>query len=160
LEDFVEGEEALHVPGWGGHRRRVLIADATMLMRLVNWRRTSGKSRGPMFLGPRGGPLRYQTMATHWKKYQAAAGVSVPLGDLRLGHATELLDAGVPEWVVRDRLGQQSGPLPRRPREPAQADEMLRTWRAAKEGRASGVTTPLHPDEDEQRESADGSATA
>jgi integrase len=160
LEDFFEGEEALYVPGWGGRRRRVLIADATMLMRLVNRRRTSGRSLGPMFLGPRGGPLRYQTMATRWKEYEAAAGVSVALGDLRLGHAIELLDAGVPEWVVRDRLGQHSGPLPRRSRGPAQADEMLRAWRAAKDGAASGGAASPDQDQDERRESVDGSATA
>jgi integrase/recombinase XerC/integrase/recombinase XerD len=158
LEDFDEVEEAIDVPGWGGQRRRVLIADATMLMRLVNWRRTSGRSQGPMFLAPRGGPLRYQTMVARWNEYEAAAGVSVPLGDLRLAHAMELLDAGVPEWVVRDRLGQHSGPLPRPSGGPAQADEMMRTWRATKDNAVAGKA----PDRDhaEPRRSTDGSATA
>jgi integrase len=148
LEDFDDGEEALYVPGWGGRRRRVLVADATMLMRLVNWHRTSERGRGLMFLGARGGPLRYQTMATRWKAYETAAGVSVPLGALRLGHALELLDAGVPEWAVRDRLGQQSGPLPRHSRGPAQADEVLRSWRAAKDDPPSRGPAPADGDSD------------
>jgi len=101
-------------------------------------------------------------MAARWKNYEAAAGVSVPLGDLRLGHALELLDAGLPEWVVRDRLGQHSGPLLRRSAEPAQADEMVRAWRAAKDTALSSGTAPTPPDgdKDEPLGSADGSATA
>jgi hypothetical protein len=72
-------------------------------------------------------PLRYQSVAERWARYQASAGVTVRLGDLRRFHAAELLAGGVPEWVVRQRLGQLSGPLP----VPAgtDADDAIRAWR-------------------------------
>jgi hypothetical protein len=71
---------------------------------------------------------RYQSMAGRWARYTAAVGVRVRLGDLRRFHAAELIAGGVPEWVVRERLGQPRGPLPV-PRQ-ASADEEIRRWRA------------------------------
>ena len=128
VEDFDEPAQCLHVPGWGGTRRRVLVDDAEILMRLVNWIRVTGQQQGPMFHAPgRSVPLRYQSVAERWARYQASAGVTVRLGDLRRFHAAALLAGGVPEWVVRQRLGQLSGPLP----VPVGtgADDAIRAWR-------------------------------
>ena len=73
-------------------------------------------------------PLRYQSIAERWARYQAAAGVKVRLGDLRRSHAAQLLTGGVPEWVVRQRLGQMHGPLP--VPAGADADDAIRSWQA------------------------------
>ena len=58
FEDFDEAQAALTVPGWGGRRRRVLVDDPVILMRLVNWRRASEKAGGPMFPGQADGPAQ------------------------------------------------------------------------------------------------------
>lgn len=139
--DFDEATGTLHVAGWGGTRRRVLVDDAQILMRLVNWKRTLGRVDGPMFCAPgRATPLRYQSMAERWARYETAAGVTVHLGDLRRVHAADLLAGGVPEWVVRHRLGQQNGPLTGSAAGEQSAgsatgeqaeDEAIRAWRTA-----------------------------
>jgi integrase/recombinase XerD len=129
VEDFHERDEYLHVPGWGGNRRRVLVDDPQVLMRLVNWNRSAGPPAEPMFHAPgRTNGLRYQSIAERWAHYQALAGVKVRLGDLRRFHAAEMLAGGVPEWVVRDRLGLQYGPLPIGDR--WGGDDAIRAWRA------------------------------
>jgi integrase/recombinase XerD len=43
-----------------------------------------------------------------WKKYCAAAGVTIGIHQLRHAHATELIDSGVSIEVVRRRLGHAS----------------------------------------------------
>ena len=132
IEDFDEQAETLNVPGRGGVRRQVLVDDSQLLLRLVNWRLTTGRTSGPLFCAPgRTSPLRYQSMAARWARYCSAAGVSMRLGDLRRAHAAELLAGGVPEWVVRDRLGQHSGPLTPVATERGGADEAIRAWHAS-----------------------------
>ena len=132
FEDFDEAQAALTVPGWGGRRRRVLVDDPVILMRLVNWRRASEKAGGPMFPGPKGtAPLSYTAAAKRWRRYESAAGVCVALGEVRLTHAAQLLEGGVPEGVVRARLGQQTGTLPGLGLSERQADDAVRAWRAA-----------------------------
>jgi len=130
--DFDEAGGTLELAGWGGVRRRVLVDDPQILMRLVNWKRTLGRQDGPLFCAPgRTTPLRYQSMAGRWARYEAAAGVTVRLSDLRRAHAADLLAGGVPEWAVRNRLGQQNGPLTGPTLAGQSADDAVRAWRAA-----------------------------
>ena len=150
FEDFDEAQAALTVPGWGGRRRRVLVDDPVILMRLANWRRVSGKESGLMFPGPKGtAPLSYTAAAKRWRRYESAAGVSVALGDLRLTHAAQLLGAGVPERAVRARLGQQTGPLPGLDLSEQQADDFVRAWRAAAVGPDEERSSMHRPEVDE-----------
>ncbi len=149
FEDFDEAQAALTVPGWGGRRRRVLVDDPVILMRLVNWRRASGKESGPMFPGPKAtAPLSYTAAAKRWRRYESASGVSVALGDVRLTHAAQLLEGGVPERAVRARLGQQTGPLPGLDLSQRQADDAVRAWRAA-QGQAEKRSSTRQPEADE-----------
>ncbi len=147
VDDFDEAGGTLNVAGWGGLRRRVLVDDPQILMRLANWKRALGRGHGPLFCAPgRTTPLRYQSMTERWVRYQAAVGVTVRLGDLRRAHAADLLAGGVPEWVVRNRLGQQNGPLTGPTTGEHSEDEAVRSWRAASdapaaaEQKASGST--------------------
>lgn len=131
VEDFDEAAESLEVGGWGGVRRRVLIDDPQVLMRLVNWRRRSGRTSGPMFCAPRRWvALRYQTLSQRWARYASTGGVTVRLGDLRRFHARALLEGGVPEWAVRARLGQRTGPLPGQMPGAGDPGDEIRAWRA------------------------------
>jgi integrase len=133
VEDFDEPGECLHVPGRGGIRRRVLVDDSQLLLRLIHWRQRLGRDEGPLFTAAgRATPLRYQSVLARWERYTAAAGVTVRLGDLRRTHAAELLAGGVPERVVRQRLGQHTGPLtgPATGTDTADGDEAIRAWRA------------------------------
>lgn len=126
---FDEASGHLAVTGWGGRRRLVLVDDTEVCLRLVHWIRATDPGHGPLFLSPHGNsPLRYQSMAGRWARYTATAGVRVRLGGLRLFHAAELLAGGVPEWAVRERIGQPRGPLPAS--RGASADEEIRRWRA------------------------------
>jgi integrase len=149
-EDFDESAQCLHVPGWGGARRRVLVDDRPLLMRLVNLVRTSGATTGPLFTAAgRDTPLRYQSVQARWARYCTTAGVVVHLADLRRLHAEELLAGGVPESVVRDRLGQRTGPLTAAapPPSPEAGDEAIRAWHArttaAARARGAGGTTGI-----------------
>lgn len=128
-EDFDASTGHLAVRGWGGRSRRVLVDDPELALRLTHWLRATGWSTGPLFCGPgRSTPLRYQSLRERWERYTTRAGVELALGGLRLHHAAQLLAGGVPEWVVRDRLGQPTGPLPTPPA--ASADDAIRAWRA------------------------------
>ncbi|HEY1569928.1 MAG TPA: tyrosine-type recombinase/integrase [Pseudonocardiaceae bacterium] len=112
-EDVDTEAATLDVTGWGGRRRQVLIDDRTLNIRLHNWLWSTGIESGPLFRSPTGeGALRYQSVAQRWARYTTAAGVTLSLGDLRRAHSAELLAGGVPEWVVRDRIGQSTGDLP------------------------------------------------
>ncbi|UJP08764.1 site-specific integrase [Microbacterium sp. KUDC0406] len=112
VEDFDETSASLSVPGWGGHRRRVLVDDRQILLRLSNYIRYTANPAGPLFTARgRDTPLRYQSVQHRWGQYCAEAGVVLQLSELRQAHAAELLAGGVPEHVVRERLGQRSGAL-------------------------------------------------
>jgi integrase len=129
--DFDDATGHLDVPGWGGLRRRVLVDDPVLRMRLVNRLRGTGHSERPLFTAPgRETPLRYQSVVQCWERYCAAAGVRVRLGDLRRLHASELLAGGVPEWAVRQRLGQRSGLLAGPPSGQGACDDVIRAWQA------------------------------
>ncbi|MHA7986414.1 tyrosine-type recombinase/integrase [Rathayibacter sp. CAU 1779] len=133
IEDFDETAGCLNVPGWGGVRRRVLVDDRPVLLRLRNSIRARGSREGALFTATgRDTPLRYQSVQARWARYCAAAGVSVHLADLRRLHAQELLAGGVPETVVRQRLGQRTGPLVGGATPPSAevVDEALRVWHA------------------------------
>ncbi|QDZ15362.1 tyrosine-type recombinase/integrase [Humibacter ginsenosidimutans] len=133
IEDYDEAGRCLQVPGWGGVRRRVLVDDRQVLLRMSNLIRVSGRTSGALFTAPgREVPLRYQSVLARWNRYCAAAGVTVRLSDLRRLHAVELLAGGVPEAIVRDRLGQQSGSLTGGPAGPStqESDEALCAWHA------------------------------
>ncbi len=133
VEDVDTDEGVLDVPGWGGRRRRVLIDDNELLTRIRNWRQVTGWTSGPLFRSPSGrGSLRYQSVAERWSRYAAQAGVQLTLGDLRRAHSADLLAGGVPEWVVRDRLGQRTGELPGAGGSPDSADAAVRAWRTAR----------------------------
>ncbi len=126
---FDEASGHLEVNGWGGSRRRVLVDETEVRLRLTHWIRATDPGNGPLFRGRgRTSPLRYQSIAERWTRYTAAVGVRVRLGDLRRFHAAQLIAGGVPEWAVRERLGQPRGPLP--VSRQATADEEIRRWRA------------------------------
>lgn len=132
-EDFDASTGHLAVRGWGGRSRRVLIDDPELQLRLAHWVRASGRSTGLLFCAPgRSIPLRYQSLRERWERYTTRAGVELGLSELRLHHGAQLLAGGVPEWVVRDRLGQPTGPLPTLPA--ASADEAIRAWRQQQAG--------------------------
>ena len=142
VADVDTDEGILDVPGWGGRRRRVLIDDNELLTRIRNWLRVTGGTSGPLFRSPSGrGPLRYQSVAERWSRYTARAGVQLTLGDLRRAHSADLLAGGVPEWVVRDRLGQRTGELPGAGGSPDSADAAVRAWRTARTAATAHATT-------------------
>jgi integrase/recombinase XerD len=142
VTDVDTDEGILDVPGWGGRRRRVLIDDNELLTRIRNWLRVTGWTSGPLFRSPSGrGALRYQSVAERWSRYTAQAGVQLTLGDLRRAHSADLLAGGVPEWVVRDRLGQRTGELPGAGGPPDSADAAVRAWRTARATATAHATT-------------------
>lgn len=106
IEDIADDARHLDVPGRGGRRRRVLVDDLQVQLRLENWRLSSGRRSGALFPGNRGREhVSYQAMAKIWGRYAAAAGVPLQLTDLRRAHYDELVAAGLPLWVVGERLG-------------------------------------------------------
>lgn len=71
IEDFHERDGSLNVPGWGGVRRRVLVDDPDVLMRLVNWPLATGRMSGPLFIASgQTTPLRYQSAAKRCSRRQ------------------------------------------------------------------------------------------
>lgn len=127
IEDFDPVGGRLRVTGRGGVTRDVLIDDSELRLRLIHWIRATGRSSGPMFRGRGpGSSLRYESVRERWQRYATASGTQVSLSDLRTAHAARLLAGGVPEWVVRQRLGQPTGALPI----PTQidADEAILAW--------------------------------
>jgi integrase/recombinase XerD len=134
IEDVDTERELLTVRGWGGRIRSIVIDDSEVLLRLRNGLRVIADRTGPVFPSPAGsGTLRYQSMAERWAGYAARAGVSVTPGDLRRAHCAELLAGGVPEWVVRQRLGQATGDLPGTGGTAASAEAAIREWRHSRE---------------------------
>jgi integrase len=127
--DVDTDREVLTVTGWGGRVRQVVIDDREVLQRLRNLPGGTGAGSELLFPSPSGrGPLRYQSMAERWSCYAAGAGVSVTPGDLRRAHAAEMLAGGVSEWVIRDRLGQATGPLPGTGGTATEAEAAVRAW--------------------------------
>ena len=134
IEDFDPAASRLHVVGWGGAARDVLIDDPELRLRLTHWIRATGRTSGPLLCAAnRATPLRYQSLLARWQRYADVSGTRLRPGDLRSAHAAQLLAGGVPEWVVRERLGQSTGPLPMAPL--TRADDEIRAWRER-------VTTP------------------
>lgn len=128
IEDFNPAAGRLRVVGWGGATRDVLIDDPELRLRLPHWIRAAGRTTGPLFCAAkRTTPLRYQSLLARWQRYADVSGTRLRLGDLRTAHAAQLLAGGVPEWAVRERLGQPTGPLPMPP--PTRADDEIRAWR-------------------------------
>lgn len=128
IEDFDPAAGRVQVIGWGGVAREVLIDDPELRLRLTHWIRGTGRMSGPLFCAAhRTTPLRYQSLLARWQRYAEVSGARLRLGDLRTAHAAQLLAGGVPEWVVRERLGQPRGPLPMPP--PTRADDEIHAWR-------------------------------
>lgn len=112
VEDFEEASASLFVTGWGGRRRRVFVDNPDLLLRLTNYVRFSALPSGPLFTARgRETPLRYQSIQHRWAQYCATAGVDVQLTDLRRAHVADLVAGGVPEAVIRERIGQSTGAL-------------------------------------------------
>jgi integrase len=144
IEDVDLDREVLTINGWGGRSRRVVIDDNEVLQRLRNCRRGAATGLGPLFPSPSGrGALRYQSMAERWAVFAADAGVRVTPGDLRRAHCAELLAGGVPEWVVRDQLGQATGPLPGAGGTAAAAEAVIRGWQ--RDRTLPGAGSPADP---------------
>lgn len=130
IEDFDPVEGRLCVTGRGGVTRDVLVDDSELRLRLIHWIRATGRSSGPLFSGRGpGSSLRYESVRERWQRYATASGTHVSLSALRAAYAARLLAGGVPEWAVRDRLGQPTGALPI----PNQidADEAILAWQRA-----------------------------
>lgn len=128
VEDFDPVRARLRVTGRGGVARDVLIDDPELRLRLIHWIRAMGRTSGPLFTARgRVSALRYESVRERWERYATASGTHLRLTDLRTAHAARLLAGGVPEWVVRERLGQPTGALPG----PSQtdADEAILAWR-------------------------------
>ncbi|WP_229779074.1 tyrosine-type recombinase/integrase [Microbacterium maritypicum] len=142
VEDFEEASASLFVTGWGGKRRRVLVDARDVLLRLSNYVRVSVSHSGPMFTASgRETPLRYQSVQHRWKQYCATAGVDVKLADLRRAHVAELVAGGVPEAVIRERIGQRTGPLDYAAVSfsTADSDAQIREWRKRRDTQATGM---------------------
>lgn len=132
--DLTLDDEHVRVIGKGGRRRTVLLDDPVLVRELKRYLKTTGYRHGPLFRAAKnniGGPLRYQSAVEKWRKYCALAGVSYTLHQLRHGHATELINAGVSLPTIRKRLGHkniQSTMLYAQVSDET-ADRELRAWR-------------------------------
>ena len=104
-------DEHARVHGKGGTFRTVLLDDRGYVALLKLYLARSGYTSGPLFrasINGSGGPLSYDAAHSRWKKYCAAAGVTIGIHQLRHAHATELINSGVSIEVVRRRLGHAS----------------------------------------------------
>ena len=104
-------DEHARVHGKGGTVRTVLLDDRGYVALLKLYLARSGYTSGPLFrasVNGSGGPLSYDAAHHRWKKYCAAAGVTIGIHQLRHAHATELINSGVSIEVVRRRLGHAS----------------------------------------------------
>lgn len=103
-------DEHLVVTAKGGRQRTILLDDPAFLVLLRRYLRATGYTRGPLFRAEKnhiGGPLRYSSAEELWRKYCTAASEKIGLHQLRHGHATELINGGVPVETVRKRLGHK-----------------------------------------------------
>jgi integrase/recombinase XerC/integrase/recombinase XerD len=104
-------DEHLRVHGQGGSVRTVLLDDRGYVALLKLYLTRSGYTAGPLFrasINGRGGPLSYDAAHHRWQRYCAAASVEIDIHQLRHGHATELINAGVSIEAVRRRIGHAS----------------------------------------------------
>jgi integrase/recombinase XerD len=132
--DLSADDEHLTVRGKGARQRTVLLDDPAFLMLLRRYLRHTGYTRGPVFRAAKnniGGPLRYASAEQLWRKYCAAASERIGLHQLRHGHATELINGGVPVETVRKRLGHKkiSSTLLYAEKSNRAADNEIRAWR-------------------------------
>lgn len=91
-------DEHARVHGKGGTVRTVLLDDRGYVALLKLYLVRSGYTSGPLFrasVNGSGGPLSYDAAHNRWKKYCAAAGVTIGIHQLRHAHATELKVSGV-----------------------------------------------------------------
>ncbi len=145
VQDFEEASASLYVTGWGGKRRRVLVDNRDVLLRLTNHLRFLAVSSGPLFTASgRDTPLRYQSVQHRWAQYCATAGVDVHLTDLRRAHVADLVAGGVPEAVIRDRIGQSTGSLHSDfvSFSSEDSDAQIREWHKRRNGQVTGEHTP------------------
>lgn len=141
--DLTIDDEHLTVTAKGGRRRTILLDDPALLALLRRYLRRAGYTRGPLFRAAKnniGGPLRYASAEQLWRKYAAAVEEQISLHQLRHGHATELINAGVPVETVRKRLGHKklSSTLLYADKSDRVADDEIRAWRR----RRSNVALP------------------
>lgn len=144
VEDFEEASASLFVTGWGGRRRRVLVDNPDLLLRLTNYVRFSALPSGPLFTARgRETPLRYQSIQHRWAQYCATAGVDVQLTDLRRAHVADLVAGGVPEPVIRERIGQSTGTLTGAfgSFSLEDSDAQIRAWHARRDAQSSAKPT-------------------
>lgn len=144
VEDFEEASASLFVTGWGGKRRRVLVDNRDVLLRLANYVRFSALPSGPLFTASgRETPLRYQSIQHRWAQYCATAGVDVQLTDLRRAHVADLVTGGVSEAVIRERIGQSTGALDAAygSFSGEDSDAQIREWHKRREAQAAGKRT-------------------
>lgn len=149
VADFEEASASLTVTGWGGRRRRVLVDDRQVLLRLTNYVRSTAPQSGPLFSASgRETPLRYQSVQQRWAQYCSAAGVDVQLSELRRAHVADLVAGGVPELVIRERIGQAAGPLDRTPGSLSseKSDAEIRAWQERRVARSTGARAPNAPE--------------
>ncbi|MCA2226339.1 tyrosine-type recombinase/integrase [Nonomuraea aurantiaca] len=127
-------DEHLTVTAKGGRQRTILLDDPALLALLRRYLRDTRYTRGPLFRAEKnniGGPPRYSSAEELWRKYRTAAGEKIELHQLRHGHATELINGGVPVETVRKRLGHKkiSSTLLYAEKTDRAADDEIRTWR-------------------------------
>lgn len=132
LDDIDDDARHLEVPGRGGRRRAVLVDDRSVHLRLVNWRKLSGRHSGAVFPGDAGREnVSYQAMSKAWARHTRKAGVRARMIDLRLAHQEELLAAGLPLWVIGERLGVRNVVL-NSAAPSASGDELIAAWQSTR----------------------------
>jgi hypothetical protein len=90
VEDLRLDDEHARVHGKGGTVRTVLLDDCGYVALLKLYLARSGYTSGPLFrasVNGSGGPLSYDAAHNRWKKYCAAAGVTIGIHQLRHAHA-------------------------------------------------------------------------
>lgn len=145
VEDFDEQSASLCVTGWAGRRRRVFVDDREILLRLTNYVRFAPSSSGPLFTARgRETPVRYQSVQHRWAQYCSEAGVVLQLADLRRAHVADLVAGGVPEPVIRERIGQATGDLygASNAFSSEDSDEVMRAWQERRAAHIAGEDTP------------------
>lgn len=145
VDDFEEESASLYVSGWAGRRRRVFVDNREVLLRLTNYVRFAALPSGPLFAAPgRETPVRYQSVQHRWAQYCSLAGVDLQLSDLRRAHVADLIAGGVPELVIRERIGQATGALPGASTSFSsdESDEEIRAWRERRGSRTTEAGTP------------------
>lgn len=145
VEDFEEQSASLAVTGWAGRRRRVFVDNREVLLRLTNYVRFAALPSGPLFAAPgRETPVRYQSVQHRWAQYCSLAGVDLQLSDLRRAHVADLIAGGVPELIIRERIGQAAGALygTSAAFSSEESDEAMRAWQERRGAPTTGDDAP------------------